>query len=27
MSDRKKCLHCFCCHEICPVEAITLHKF
>ena len=27
MLDRKKCLHCFCCHEICPVEAITLHRF
>lgn len=27
MLDRSKCLHCFCCHEICPVEAITLHRF
>lgn len=26
MLDRKKCLHCFCCHEICPVEAISLHR-
>ena len=27
MLNRKKCLHCFCCHEICPVEAISLHRF
>lgn len=27
MSDKKKCLHCFCCHEICPVEAINLRHF
>jgi len=27
ISDRKKCLHCFCCHEMCPADAISLRRF
>ncbi|HOT39959.1 MAG TPA: 4Fe-4S binding protein [Candidatus Syntrophosphaera thermopropionivorans] len=24
--DRKKCIKCLCCHEMCPYEAIDIHK-
>ena len=24
--DYKKCMRCFCCHEICPEKAIKLEK-
>lgn len=27
LSDRTKCLHCFCCHEICSFGAIKLRRF
>lgn len=27
LTDRKKCLHCFCCHEICIASAIKLRHF
>ncbi len=27
LSDKSKCLHCFCCHEICPEGAISLKRF
>lgn len=27
LSDKKKCLHCFCCHEICEFKAIKLKRF
>lgn len=27
LKEREKCLHCFCCHEICPFEAIKLKRF
>ena len=27
LEDRKKCLHCFCCHEICGFGAIKLRRF
>jgi uncharacterized protein (DUF362 family)/NAD-dependent dihydropyrimidine dehydrogenase PreA subunit len=25
--EKKDCLHCFCCHEICPSDAIVLKRF
>jgi formate hydrogenlyase subunit 6/NADH:ubiquinone oxidoreductase subunit I len=25
--DKTKCLHCFCCHEICSFGAIKLRRF
>ncbi|MDY5123016.1 MAG: DUF362 domain-containing protein [Treponema sp.] len=27
LTEKKKCLHCFCCHEICEFKAIKLKKF
>ena len=24
--DYKKCIRCYCCHEMCPVDAITVHN-
>ncbi len=24
--QRKGCIHCYCCHEMCPYKAISLHK-
>lgn len=27
LSDKTQCLHCFCCHEICPHGAIKLRRF
>lgn len=27
LNEPKKCLHCFCCHEICPHDAIRLKRF
>lgn len=27
MTDKTKCLHCFCCHEICSEAAIKLRRF
>ena len=27
LTDRSKCLHCFCCHEICSFGAIKLRRF
>ncbi len=27
LTDKTKCLHCFCCHEICSFKAIKLRRF
>ncbi len=27
LTDYKKCLHCFCCHEVCDQKAISLRRF
>ena len=27
ITDRSKCIHCFCCHEICSFSAIKLRRF
>jgi formate hydrogenlyase subunit 6/NADH:ubiquinone oxidoreductase subunit I len=24
-TDLKRCIRCYCCHELCPVDAVELH--
>lgn len=25
-TDARRCIHCFCCHELCPEDAVELHR-